>query len=47
MSGVVLAVQPGVKSVAELDANIDAIEKGPLSTDEDAWMRQFGAAVHG
>jgi aryl-alcohol dehydrogenase-like predicted oxidoreductase len=37
----------GVKSAAELDANIAALEKGPLTPDEDTWMREFGAAVHG
>ena len=24
-----------------------AIERGPLAPDEDAWIRAFGAAVHG
>lgn len=37
----------GVKSAGELDANIAAVEKGPLTPDEDAWMREFGAHVHG
>jgi hypothetical protein len=33
--------------VAQVDANLDALEKGPLSTEEEAWMREFGRAVHG
>ena len=37
----------GVKSVKELDENLDALEKGPLSPDEAAWMRELGRAVHG
>lgn len=40
-------VLAGVKSVAELDANIAAIEKGPLSADEESWMRAYGKMVHG
>jgi aryl-alcohol dehydrogenase-like predicted oxidoreductase len=31
----------------QLDANLAAIERGPLSAEEDAWMRAFGRAVHG
>jgi aryl-alcohol dehydrogenase-like predicted oxidoreductase len=37
----------GPKTLAELEASLGAIEKGPLSTEEDEWMRKFGAAVHG
>jgi predicted aldo/keto reductase-like oxidoreductase len=37
----------GVKSAAELDENIEALAKGPLSVDENAWMREFGKTVHG
>lgn len=37
----------GPKSRAELEANLDALDKGPLSPEEDAWMRAFGKAVHG
>jgi predicted aldo/keto reductase-like oxidoreductase len=37
----------GVKSAAELDDNMAAMEKGPLTEDEDAWMREFGKKVHG
>lgn len=32
---------------AQLDANLAAMEKGPLSAEEDAWMRAYGKAVHG
>jgi aryl-alcohol dehydrogenase-like predicted oxidoreductase len=37
----------GPKNRAELDANLDAVEKGPLAPEEAAWMRDFGRAVHG
>lgn len=37
----------GVRSQAELDENMAALAKGPLTPDEEAWMREFGAAVHG
>lgn len=37
----------GPKSIEELDANLDAIEKGALSVEEEKWMRAFGANVHG
>lgn len=37
----------GPSSVAHVDANLDALERGPLSPEEDAWMRDFGRAVHG
>lgn len=40
-------VLAGVKNVAELDANIAAIEKGPLTPDEESWMRAYGRMVHG
>jgi aryl-alcohol dehydrogenase-like predicted oxidoreductase len=32
---------------AQLEQNLEALTKGPLSPDEDAWMRKFGTAVHG
>jgi hypothetical protein len=35
----------GARSLAELDQNLAAIEKGPLAAD-DAWMRDFGKVVH-
>lgn len=37
----------GPKNRAELDENLDALAKGPLTPEEDAWMRRFGKAVHG
>jgi aryl-alcohol dehydrogenase-like predicted oxidoreductase len=32
---------------AQMEANLAALEKGPLTAEEDAWMREFGRAVHG
>lgn len=40
-------VLTGVDNLAQLDENMAAIEKGPLSAEEEAWMRRFGAVVHG
>jgi predicted aldo/keto reductase-like oxidoreductase len=37
----------GPKNTAQLTENLDALEKGPLRQDELAWMRDFGAKVHG
>jgi aryl-alcohol dehydrogenase-like predicted oxidoreductase len=37
----------GPKDASELHANLDALDKGPLGADELAWMRAFGAKVHG
>lgn len=37
----------GPANTAELTANLDALAKGPLTPEEDAWMRAFGRAVHG
>jgi aryl-alcohol dehydrogenase-like predicted oxidoreductase len=37
----------GPSTVAQLDANLDAIERGPLSESELTWMREFGSRVHG
>ncbi|WP_437775104.1 aldo/keto reductase [Sorangium sp. So ce1097] len=37
----------GPKSRAEVEANLDALAKGPLSAEEQTWMRDFGRAVHG
>ena len=36
----------GPASRAELEANLDALAKGPLAADEEKWMRAFGHAVH-
>ena len=37
----------GPQSRAQLEENLAAVEKGPLSADEARWMRDFGRAVHG
>ena len=37
----------GPASTQQLDENIAAIEKGPLTPEENSWMREFGKAVHG
>jgi predicted aldo/keto reductase-like oxidoreductase len=44
--GVDLALT-GPANRAELDQNLDALKKGPLTVEEQAWMRDFGRAVHG
>lgn len=40
-------VLTGPANAAQLDENLRALDRGPLSADEAAWMRAFGAAVHG
>ncbi len=35
------------KNRAELEQNLDALDRGPLTPDEDTWMRSYGHAVHG
>lgn len=40
-------VLTGPRSVAELRENLTAVEKGPLSPEEMAFLREFGRAVHG
>ena len=37
----------GPKTTSQLRENIAALEAGPLSEDEQTWMRAFGAVVHG
>lgn len=37
----------GPKSGEELRENLDALDRGPLTEDEQKWMRDFGRAVHG
>ncbi len=37
----------GPGSVKELRENLEAVEQGPLSDEEMAWMREFGRVVHG
>jgi aryl-alcohol dehydrogenase-like predicted oxidoreductase len=40
-------VLTGPKSTAELNDNLAAVARGPLSSDEMSWMRALGTAVHG
>lgn len=40
-------VLTGPKDAAELRENLAAVEQGPLSGAELAWMREFGKVVHG
>lgn len=35
----------GPASTAQLDENLDALEHGPLSPKEDAWIREYGRKV--
>lgn len=37
----------GPANAAQLREALDAVEKGPLSASEEAWMRRYGALVHG
>lgn len=37
----------GPASGAQLDENLAALDKGPLTPEEEKWMREFGQAVHG
>jgi len=37
----------GPGSRAELESNLAALEKGPLTEEESGWMRDFGHKVHG
>jgi aryl-alcohol dehydrogenase-like predicted oxidoreductase len=37
----------GPSNRAQLEENLAALDKGPLSADEDKWMRAFGKAAHG
>jgi aryl-alcohol dehydrogenase-like predicted oxidoreductase len=37
----------GPNGEAQLRENLEAVEKGPLAEEELAWMREFGARVHG
>jgi aryl-alcohol dehydrogenase-like predicted oxidoreductase len=34
------------RNEAELYENLEAVQRGPLAPEEDAWMREFGDAVH-
>ena len=40
-------VLTGPKNTAQLEDTLQALERGPLTAEEDAWMRRFGAFVHG
>jgi aryl-alcohol dehydrogenase-like predicted oxidoreductase len=40
-------VLTGPANLAQLEENLAAMAKGPLSAEEMAWMRDFGHAVHG
>ena len=40
-------VLTGPATAAQLDENLAALERGPLSADELRWMRDFGQVVHG
>lgn len=37
----------GPANRAQMEENLNAVERGPLSADEQKWMRDFGRAVHG
>jgi aryl-alcohol dehydrogenase-like predicted oxidoreductase len=37
----------GPSTIGQLRENLAAVERGPLSAEEDAWMRAVGRAVHG
>lgn len=37
----------GPATRAELDENLAGLDKGPLSEEEQKWMRAYGKAVHG
>jgi aryl-alcohol dehydrogenase-like predicted oxidoreductase len=37
----------GPANTEQLNDNLRALDDGPLSTEDDAWIRRFGRAVHG
>ncbi len=37
----------GPKDVTQLRENLKALEKGPLTPEEEQWMREYGRRVHG
>jgi len=37
----------GPKTEQQLDENLSGVMRGPLSKEEDTWMREFGKVVHG
>jgi aryl-alcohol dehydrogenase-like predicted oxidoreductase len=40
-------VLSGPATRAQAEENLAAVEKGPLTAEEEQWMREFGRAVHG
>ncbi len=40
-------VLTGPANEAQLDENLAALDRGPLSDDEMTWIREFGRVVHG
>jgi aryl-alcohol dehydrogenase-like predicted oxidoreductase len=40
-------VLTGPASLAQLEESLSAIEKGPLSTEDLTWMREYGRLAHG
>lgn len=40
-------VLTGPKTLAQLDENLAALDRGPMQGEELAWMREFGRVVHG
>jgi aryl-alcohol dehydrogenase-like predicted oxidoreductase len=40
-------VLTGPATSAQLDENLAALDRGPLTVEEDTWMRAFGKVVHG
>jgi predicted aldo/keto reductase-like oxidoreductase len=37
----------GPENTRQLDENLAALEKGPLTPEETQWMREYGARIHG
>ncbi len=40
-------VLTGPANAAQLRETLDALDKGPLTSAEESWMRRYGALVHG
>jgi aryl-alcohol dehydrogenase-like predicted oxidoreductase len=40
-------VLTGPRTAGELRENLAAVDQGPLSAEETAFLRKLGAAVHG
>jgi hypothetical protein len=41
-----VAYTAGPRNGADLDEAMQALDRGPLSDDEQAWMRRVGAHIH-